>query len=334
LGKKGPPPEKMAALFRLKYVEGVADKEKLAEKLCVSKSSVCKYEKSLERKLAQKIGQVSPSLLSFVCPECLEARVYEDAENGEKVCHNCGYVAEQQPLMTHRLPFDETYAFENPLVFNKSLGGTADWKCVSRVLTKVRGNEEKTEAVEGVISLCKNGSLTPFEAAQKIREILIRGGAEEIAEAIRETDDPKEAARRIVNMFDAIPIRQIMTLHDVHEPQLVRKMKEYGERFRKDSGLDRTNPVCDPDLFSVALGALIEKVGGAAVLEPYIQHSPRDLAAACLVKTVKKMNPKIRIEGRIKSLARPEAVMYVDHVIQLVSKGREKEWTKRRETLK
>ena len=186
MGKRGPPPEKLALLFRLKYLEEVSDEKKLAEKLGVQKKSLRRYEYRLGKKLVAKLGQISPDRLQLVCPECLEARVYDDPETGERVCTVCGYVVRQQPTMIHRLPFDQTYALENQLVFNKSLGGTLDKKTVGRVLTKVRNSKAKTDEVEKILEKYRKGDLSALEAGREIREILVNGGAEEIADVVQQ----------------------------------------------------------------------------------------------------------------------------------------------------
>jgi len=159
--------------------------------------------------------------------------------------------------------------------------------------------------------------LSALEAGREIRQILVNGGAEEIADVVQQVADPKEAARRIVNMFDAIPIRQIMTLHEVHEPLLVRKMKAYAEKFRRQHHLDMPNPVCDPDIFSAALGAAVAKVGSEALLNEDLKHNPKDLATACFLKTVQKMNPKVKVQ---RCSVKPETLLYVDHVLRTYHK--------------
>jgi hypothetical protein len=55
LGKRGPPPEKLALLFRLKYLEEVSDEKKLAEKLGVQKKSLRRYEYRLSKKLGESL---------------------------------------------------------------------------------------------------------------------------------------------------------------------------------------------------------------------------------------------------------------------------------------
>jgi len=163
--KRGPKPVQLAKLFRLKYLDSISDRKEIAEKLGISVHSIYAYESRLRKKLVRSIKQVTPDRIRFVCPECLEARVYEDHEKGECVCTNCGYVVRQQPAMIHRLPFDQTYALENQLVFNKSLGGTLDKKTVGRVLTKVRNSKAKTDEVEKILEKYGKGDLIALEAA-------------------------------------------------------------------------------------------------------------------------------------------------------------------------
>ena len=136
LGKRGPPPEKLAELFRLKYLQGDSDRENLAEKLGISLTSVYKYERRLEEKLVQKLGHVSRDRLSLICPSCLEAQVYTDPENGECVCRSCGLVIEQEADMVQTLPFDTTYALTSNMSFGKSLGGTLPRQQLFKVLAK------------------------------------------------------------------------------------------------------------------------------------------------------------------------------------------------------
>jgi hypothetical protein len=316
-GRRGPKPVQLAKLFRLKYLDQVSDRKEIAEKLGISVNSIYAYESRLRKKLVGSLKQVTPDRIRFVCPECLEARVLEDHEKGESVCTNCGYVVAQQPSMIHRLPFDQTYALENQLVFNKSLGGTVDKKSIGRVLIKVRNSKAKIEALKEIAEKHREGQLSALEAGREIREILVDGGAGEIAEVLQQIADPKEAARRIVNMFDAIPIRQIMTLHDVHEPLLIRKMKAYAEKFRREHHMDMPNPVCDPDIFSVALGVAVERVGSEALLNKDVRHNPKDLATACFMKTVQRMNPKVKVR---RCSVKPETLLYVDHVLRTYHK--------------
>jgi hypothetical protein len=329
LGKRGPLPEKLALLFRLKYLQQIEDREKVTERLGITEDSLRVYESRLYRKLVNSVKQVSPERLRLICPECLEPAVWKDPENGERVCTNCGYVVDQQPDMVHRLPFDETYAMENPLVFNKSLG-TADTLRrnygLAKVLGKARNSKEKIQAVAEIVGKYERGKLSLVDAGVMVREIFVKGGSEDIASAIaeanREKKPPAEIARRIVNKFDAIPVHQMMTLHEVHEPPLMRKMKEHGENLRKESGLDRPNLICDPNVFSVALGNLIERVCNFALFVEGVKHSPKDLTEVCFLRTVQKMKPDVTIEG-INPPA--DALMFVDLVTRILSFGKVKE---------
>jgi hypothetical protein len=71
----------------------------------------------------------------MVCPECLNARVYEDPETGERVCGSCGAVLDHASF-DESLPFDTTYALTSELAFDKSLGGTLNGKALMRVLAQ------------------------------------------------------------------------------------------------------------------------------------------------------------------------------------------------------
>jgi len=136
LGKRGRPPAKLAELFRLKYIQGVNDRESLAEKLGISLTSVYKYERRLDEKLVQKLGHISRDRLSLVCPNCLKAHVYTDPENGECVCTSCGLVIDREDDMVRTLPFDTTYSLTSNLAFGKSLGGTLPRQQLFKVLAK------------------------------------------------------------------------------------------------------------------------------------------------------------------------------------------------------
>ena len=304
----------MARLFRLKYLKGMEDPEELAEQLGVSQGTVRSYESQLKQHLTSKLGEITPERISFMCPECLSARMFHDPETGERSCTECGLVIEVEQEMGHRLPIGETYALENPLVFNKSLGTKVTSRSIMRVLARVRNNKEKVEAVRQIVLKNKAGNLTAVEAAREVRDILVEGGSEDIAEIMTEAEDPEKIANEIVNMFDAIPIRQITTLHNHHEPPIIRTMKQQAERLRWRSGLPERS---DGDLFSVKLGYLIERVGREAALDRHLRHNPKDLAAACFVKTVKKLNPKMGIQGLSFS---QEAYCFVDHVDRMTAK--------------
>jgi len=139
LGRRGPPPRQLAKLFRLKYLQGIEDRDKLAELLGVKRETVRCHEWRLKKKLATKLLKVSPDRLRFVCPECLEARIVEDPETGERVCTACGYV--EGRVESQDLPWDTTYAFTSNIAFGKSLGGTAPRR-LFKVLAKAPNGAE------------------------------------------------------------------------------------------------------------------------------------------------------------------------------------------------
>ena len=129
----------LRALFNLKYCQGLSTSD-IAEKLDLPVFLVECLERELEEYLKAKIKVLSPERLEFVCPECLEARVYEDPETGERVCGNCGTVLENMEYVNH-LPFDTTYALTSDLAYDKSLGGTLNGKALMRVLARSPASE-------------------------------------------------------------------------------------------------------------------------------------------------------------------------------------------------
>ena len=199
--------------------------------------------------------------------------------------------------MIHRLPFDETYALQNRLVFNNSLGGTAGRNTVLKVLSKTRNTKWKVRMIADAIRLYNKGEASLIDVARKTLEVFVDLGVQEMMRTIRQamekTDDPEEIARRIVNRFDAIPIRQIMTLHEMHESPLLRKVKEELEVLRKQYGPSSLRPYADPDVFSDELGRLAGKVCQAALLNPKVKFKVKELAAAVFIKTVTLLNPRI-----------------------------------------
>jgi len=128
-------------LFKLKYIERIADSRALAVRLQVSLPQLFELEKRLDEHLKGKIGDITPERLEFVCPECLNARVYFDPERNERVCGDCGTVVEENVEYDESLPFDLSYAPSSDLAFGKSLGGTLNGKALMRVLAKT-GTED------------------------------------------------------------------------------------------------------------------------------------------------------------------------------------------------
>ena len=301
MGKRGPSPKKLASLFRLKYREGISEKAVLAKCLGVSIGTLHVYEHRLRKKLVKRILQVTPERLQLVCEDCLEARVYEDPETGEKACTSCGCVQEQEPEMIHRLSFDETYAPEAHLAFNNSLGGTVSENSRTRVIARVRNSKTKIEAINRILTEYNKGSLSLFEAGQKTHQLIVSSSAEDISSTITKSaknqkqKTSEETAILLWNKYAAIPVRQITTIHDVHEPRLIRKMKEYGEKWTRQA--NRGNELKrlvhnDLNNFRDILGKNIERVGYSALEEPDLKSQPMALTAAVFMKTVQSMNPK------------------------------------------
>jgi len=152
VSRRGPPPRQLAKLFRLKYLQGIKNREELACLLGISEESVRIYENRLRKKLVTRLKQVSPERLRFVCPECLEARIREDPETGEHVCMNCGFIADESKI-SETIPFgteDEpnTYALTSHIAYGKSLGFTMPKSHLYRVVAKVSMENAKEAPLE------------------------------------------------------------------------------------------------------------------------------------------------------------------------------------------
>jgi hypothetical protein len=146
-----PPASLLSLLFRLKYLEGISDHQVLAEELGVAHGTARLLEEKLTKLLESRIGKITPDRLELVCPECLSARVYEDPENGERVCGSCGAVLDHASF-DESLPFDTTYALTSELAFDKSLGGTLNGKALMRVLAQ-------SPSTEQLLKSCGNADL-------------------------------------------------------------------------------------------------------------------------------------------------------------------------------
>jgi hypothetical protein len=129
----------------LKYLEGVSDRRVLARLLNVKTAEVVRsYEKRLRSKLlklappGEQVFSSLDSIISRVCPECLDVTLVEDSETGERVCSRCGLVldSDEPSRFDESLPFDTTYALESSLAVGKSLGGTLSRYGLYRVLAK------------------------------------------------------------------------------------------------------------------------------------------------------------------------------------------------------
>jgi len=130
--------EKLRRLYRLRWIEGIKDKQTLAMKLGISISELQNYLLRLRRMLEEGSKESSYGL----CPECLSSKIVEDPETGEVICRSCGYVIEKLPNLDFRLPFGTTYALESPLAVGKSLGGTITRQGLYRILAKSAAGTE------------------------------------------------------------------------------------------------------------------------------------------------------------------------------------------------
>jgi hypothetical protein len=150
----GPPPKKLSQLFRLKYIEGVTEKEELAGRLGVSRNEIYVCEHRLRRKLIAKrviVGtcktslQVDEDRLRMVCPECLSTRLFPDPETGERTCGACGYVMNaddgQDACMDESLGFNTTYALESSMAIGKSLGSSPAVRDTYKILAVVNKDD-------------------------------------------------------------------------------------------------------------------------------------------------------------------------------------------------
>jgi ribosomal protein S27E len=126
----------LSQLYKLKYLEGIQNKTVLAEELGLSETEFARVEQELDERLKAKIHEITPERLEFVCPECLNARVYTNPETGERVCTYCGRVIEESLDYDESLPFDVTYALTSELACGRSLGGTLNGKALLKVLAK------------------------------------------------------------------------------------------------------------------------------------------------------------------------------------------------------
>jgi hypothetical protein len=173
-----PPASLLSLLFHFKYVEGIRDYRVLAEKFGIIPEAVRWLDGQLTVLLKSKIGKITPDRLETVCPECLDTRVYEDPETGERVCGSCGAVLDHVSF-DMSLPFDTTYALTSALAFDKSLGGTLNGKALMRVLAQ-------SPSTKQLLKSCGNADLG-------IRARLIK--------VFVETDDPPVVKKAKVRAY-------------------------------------------------------------------------------------------------------------------------------------
>lgn len=139
----------LSQLYVLKYLEGIRDKTVLAEELGLSETDFARVEQELDEHLKAKINEITPERLEFVCPECLNARVYINPETGERVCTYCGRVMEENFDCDESLPFDVTYALTSELACGRSLGGTLNGKALLKVLAKSPATKALAKTEQG-----------------------------------------------------------------------------------------------------------------------------------------------------------------------------------------
>ncbi|MGB9671932.1 MAG: TFIIB-type zinc ribbon-containing protein [Candidatus Norongarragalinales archaeon] len=139
---KSPPLSILKHLFYLKFVCGITDVSVLAQEMGCNEETAESVDRALRQHLKQKIGIITRDRLEFVCPECLEAKVYYDHEKSERVCGNCGYVFDEPAEFDQSLPYDTTYALTSDLAYDKSLGGTLNGKALMRVIAQSPASNE------------------------------------------------------------------------------------------------------------------------------------------------------------------------------------------------
>lgn len=139
----------LSQLYILKYLEGVRDRTVLAEELGLSEADFARVEQELDEHLKAKIHEITPERLEFVCPECLNARVYTNPETGERVCTYCGRIIEESLDYDESLPFDVTYALTSELACGRSLGGTLNGKALLKVLAKSTATKTLAKTGQG-----------------------------------------------------------------------------------------------------------------------------------------------------------------------------------------
>jgi len=129
-------PDQLQRLFQLRFVEGVTDRELLAQALGVQPRTLTSYYRRLRAKIdAPKGSATSEEQVEkhkdFVCPECLKMTV--KIVGIMRVCHKCGLELGRWEL-DPSLPFDTTYAPTSSMALGRSLGGTLPSKQAYRVL--------------------------------------------------------------------------------------------------------------------------------------------------------------------------------------------------------
>jgi len=125
-------------LFQLRYLDGVTDKEVLAQALGIQSRTLKSYYRRIFVKIDAPKGPnrgTNEARIElhkdFVCPECLLMSV--QMVGVMRVCTKCGLELGRWDLDTS-IPFDSTFAPTSSMALGKSLGGTLPSKQIFRVL--------------------------------------------------------------------------------------------------------------------------------------------------------------------------------------------------------
>ena len=110
-------------LYKLKYLEHVADPFVLSQQLKVPLGKLMLLSEELDAYLVSKLGRITHERLQFLCPNCFKARLITDMERGETVCTECGSVLPADfDDPDSSLPFDVTFQPTSALSIQHSLG--------------------------------------------------------------------------------------------------------------------------------------------------------------------------------------------------------------------
>jgi len=101
-------------LYKLKYLEHVADPLVLSQQLKVPLSKLMLLSEELDAYLVSKLGRITPERLQFLCPNCFKARLITDMERGETVCTEC--VKPDTIIPGDYVPISELKAEHNAVV--------------------------------------------------------------------------------------------------------------------------------------------------------------------------------------------------------------------------
>lgn len=159
-------------LFKLKYKEDETNPAFLTKRLGLSSEiELAKRAAVLDAWLASVMGgSVRPDWISYVCPECLNVAVIDDAERGDRVCMSCAVVVDASyddgVSFDDSLDRDVTFQPSSSLSFT-GLGGTlkgtdfhkllADNRVIFSEFQKTNPNEARDLMLLGDLKAAKNG---------------------------------------------------------------------------------------------------------------------------------------------------------------------------------